>query len=145
MKKRLFLLPVLLLVLLTGCRILDGPPKEPDTTDPPPHSGVFVSEYGTLTFPGDGESIILDLDGELAAAMGLPEGKCEGTYQFMANTPPHVYEYRYDQANELHLYIDGSTYKLYNSMGTTDENTLKLRVVTKEGKSVQLLFEKARD
>lgn len=143
--KKLLLLPALLLALLAGCRIYDGPPKEPDTPEPSPHSGVFVSEYGTLTFPGDGESIVLDLDGELAAAMGLPEGKCEGSYQFMANTPPHIYEERYDQANELHLQIGGRTCRLLNSMGTTDENTLKLFVVTEEGSTIQLLFEKARD
>ena len=143
MKK--LLLPALLLVLLAGCRVLDGPPKKPETPEPSPHSGVFVSQSGTLTFPGDGESIILDLDGELAAAMGLPEGKCEGAYAFMANTPPHVYEDRYDQANELRLYIGGRTYKLYNSMGGTDKNTLELSVVTEDGKALRLLFEKARD
>ncbi|MBR5754491.1 MAG: hypothetical protein IKX97_01530, partial [Erysipelotrichaceae bacterium] len=77
---------------------LDNYPYEPDTPAPDPHTGTFVSEYGTMTFNGDGKTVVLDIDGELAGLAGLPEGKNEGTYIFLSgDLPPHgSMEIRYD-------------------------------------------------
>ena len=44
-------------------------------TAPAPHEGVFTSEHGSMTFPGDGESVIIEFDKELADCLGLPEGE----------------------------------------------------------------------
>ena len=63
-------LAALLLVLLTACTH-DGPPDS-SLPEPDPHDGVFTSAYGTMTFNGDGESIVFDFSPELAEAAGLP-------------------------------------------------------------------------
>ena len=60
-------LTVLLAVLVTACSSNDGPP-EGDTPAPPALEGVFSSELGTLSFNGDGRSIVLDLTEEFAEA-----------------------------------------------------------------------------
>ena len=134
---------MLFTILLTaGCRIYDGPPKDPGTPEPAAHVGTFVSSYGTMTFNGDGKSVTLEVSPEMAALTGLPEGKSEGTYMFMANTPPHVYEYRYDLANELHLTVGSLTVVVNNYLNATDEDTISLYMVNSEGKVEDMLFEK---
>ena len=51
--------------LFTGCSDPEEPtihinmPYEPDTPAPAPHEGVFTSEHGSMTFSGDGESVII--------------------------------------------------------------------------------------
>lgn len=49
-------------------------PYEPDTPAPAPHEGTFVSDYGTMTFNGDGESVTIDFNEDLAQRLGLPAG-----------------------------------------------------------------------
>ena len=84
----------------------DGPPKDPGTPPPMAHSGVYVSDHGSMTFNGDGKTVVVDFDAALAELSGLPEGSCEGVYAFMVNTPPHYYENRYDRASDLDIRID---------------------------------------
>ena len=136
---------VMLAAVLTGCfRIYDGPPKDDGTPEPPAHSGLFESEYGTMCFSGDGRTVTLDLGAEMAALTGLPEGKSDAEYMFMANTPPHTYEYRYDRANEFRITADGVTVLLYNRMGVTDGETISLYFV--DGDSVtDLVFRKVAE
>ena len=67
-------------------------PYEPDTPVPPPHEGRFVSGHGTMTFNGDGKTVLLDLDGELARRLGLPEGEQAASYEFRSgDLAPHGY------------------------------------------------------
>jgi hypothetical protein len=94
-----------LLAALGGCF---GPPKpenrpyEPDTPAPPPMSGTFAAEGSSMTFNGDGSTILLDLTPEFARRAGLPEGHSEGTYAFTQDLPPYGHvSVRYDTAHTL--------------------------------------------
>ncbi len=88
---------VLICTLLTavtvmmGCGVGAGShnmPYEPDTPPPAPHSGVFVSDHGTMEFNGDDKTVIADFDSELAQLLGIPEGKQELTYVFLSGNTP---------------------------------------------------------
>ena len=103
----LFVLPV----LFTGCSASEEPtvhinmPYEPDTPAPAPHEGVFTSEHGTMTFSGDGESVIIDFDKKLSDCLGLPEGKQKARYVFLSGViPPHGnMQIRYDVAHMIRI------------------------------------------
>ena len=82
-------------------------PYEPDTPAPAPHEGVFVSEHGTMTFNGDGKTVLLDFDDDLAGRLGLPAGTQTASYVFRSgNLPPHGYvDIRYDAAMTFWLQV----------------------------------------
>ena len=98
-------------VFLMGCIKREEPvlhinmPYEPDTPAPAPHEGVFTSEHGSMTFPGDGESVIIEFDKELADCLGLPEGKQKARYVFLSGEyPPHGnMQIRYDVAHMIRI------------------------------------------
>ena len=133
----------------------DNYPYEPDTPVPDPHTGLFVSEHGTMEFNGDGESILTDFDEELAELTGLPSGKQEGTYVFLSgNLPPHgSFDVRYDIAHEMNITIgdisvtidagiaseDGKTGTVGVNMVTPDRIPMLFR---KDGKVFDVIFEK---
>ncbi len=121
MKTRSVLLMILALcaAFLLSCGHTDDPP-ESDTPDPPPHDGVFVSDYGALTFNGDGESVTIAFTHELSAAVGFPDGELEGTYAFLF----HHGLFRYDKAEQFALYIEGADYSFVDIFTETDENTI---------------------
>ena len=56
-----FIITIIICLLFTGCgpKSYDGPP-DPGTPEPPYHDGSFISEYGTMTFNGDGETVYID-------------------------------------------------------------------------------------
>ena len=110
----------LLLLLLTGCG-REVPPDD-STPEPAPHSGVFTSEYGTLTFNGDGESITFDFKPELAKATGLPEGEQSGSYVFLFQHG----QWRYDKAERFRITASNASYDFVNDFTVTDENTIAL-------------------
>lgn len=128
-------------------------PAVPDTPAPAPHSGLFVSDHGSLEFNGDGSTVIIDLDPELAELSGLPEGKQEGTYTFLSgNLPPHgSFDIRYDAAHELRITVgenssvirigtvtEGGTVQVALQMVTPESIPI---VVFKEEKPVGIVFE----
>ena len=82
-------------------------PYEPDTPAPAPHEGTFVSDHGTMTFNGDGKTVVLDLDEDLAGRLGLPAGQQQAAYEFRSgNLPPHGYvDVRYDVAMTFWLTV----------------------------------------
>ena len=100
---------------------LDNYPYEPDTPAPDPHNGVFVCEGGTMTFNGDGESIVIDFSEELAGVCNLPAGEHEGSYVFLTgNLPPHgSMPIRYDVAHELEITVtdDGKESRAVMDLG----------------------------
>ena len=109
-KKTLSLALILVTALLTitGCGgggTTANMPYEPDTPAPPNHDGVFVSDHGTMTFNGDGKTVKVDIDDELAQLMGLSTGSFEGTYVFLSGYLPPVgsVDVRYDVAHELEI------------------------------------------
>ena len=128
-------------------------PAVPDTPAPAPHSGLFVSDHGSLEFNGDGETIIIDFDPELAELSGLPEGRQEGTYTFFSGVlPPHgSFDIRYDAAHELRITAGDTSVVLDLGVVTEDGTVQKyLEMVTpetipmvlyKNGKPVPIVFE----
>ena len=163
MRRVLILLTVLALLCVSACAGggLGGRPEnlpyEPDTPAPPPHDGVFVSEAGTMTFNGDGKSIVVDFAPALAERTGVPEGPQEGRYVFVQDLPPYgSVDVRYDTAHELELFLgpeddplyirlelgyaseDGSTAAIY--IGAVTEDTIPL--LLKNDKWETVLFQK---
>lgn len=136
MKKRLAILlsALLMLCCLCACKT-EQPPKE-DTPSPPAHSGTFVSEYGTLEFDGDGESVKVSITPELAEAAGLPESEFEGKYAFTF----HHNLWRYDQAERFCLTCNDVTAELMNDFTKTNENTIAFSSPIDGGQTV--IFEK---
>ena len=133
-------------------------PKEPDTPEPPAHEGTFRSEHGSMRFPGDGESIVICFDKELAELSGLPEGECEGTYVFLSgDLPPHKsFPVRYDIAHEMEITAGGQTAVITAGLASEDGKTAQVgrNMVTPEripllflteGKNVSILFEKTEE
>ena len=97
----------LLLCACGGGHVDKNYPYEPDTPAPSPHEGTFVSEHGKMVFNGDGHSVLLDLDGDLAQRLGLPAGEQAASYEFRSgDLPPHGYvPTRYDAAMTFWLTV----------------------------------------
>lgn len=89
--------------------ILDGPPNY-DLPHVEPHNGLFVSDHGTMTFNGDGESVTVNFDKEFAEDTGLPEGEYEAKYYFYCPAAPVGWVCEYNEAHELHFIIDEEDY-----------------------------------
>ena len=134
MKKALIFLAAAAIALLTGCAT-EQPPAA-DSPEPPAHSGKFVSEYGSMTFNGDGESVTIDFLPELAEATGLPTGAANGQYVFTFQQGM----YRYDKADGFELIIGECSYSFLNNFQETNENRICV-LSPCDGKS-NLIFEK---
>ena len=133
MRKAVIFLAVAI-ALLTGCST-EQPPVA-DTPEPPAHTGTFVSEYGSMTFNGDGESVVIDFKSELANATGLPEGTVEGQYVFTFQQGM----YRYDKADSFELTVGECSYSFLNHFQETNESRICL-LSPCDDKS-ELVFEK---
>ena len=133
MKKAVILLAAAI-IFLTGCAT-EQPPAA-DSPEPPAHTGSFVSEYGSMTFNGDGESVVIDFQSELADATGLPTGAAEGQYVFTFQQGM----YRYDKADSFKLTIGECTYSFLNYFQETNEN--RICVLSPCDNKSTLVFEK---
>ncbi len=142
MKKTiLFLFAALLCLCLCACAH-ENVPYEPDTPLPPAHSGTFVSEHGTMTFSGDGESVVIDFDAYLAELTGLPEGEHAGTYVFLSGElPPNgSVPVRYDAAHELKLTVDGQSVVIGMGLAAADGKTAQVGVNVVTPERIPMLF-----
>lgn len=119
---RTLVLAVLLVFLLAACSGRDDPP-DPGTPEPPPLNGSYVSQLGTISFNGDGETVTLDLSQQLAEAMGFPAGESEGTYVFLF----HNGAWRYDAAESLRITVGDASFETLNKHGETDENAVVIQ------------------
>ena len=144
----------LLCACLCGC-VHENKPYDPGTPEPDPHDGLFASEHGSLRFNGDGKTVTLDFDEELANRAGLPAGETEGSYVFLSgDLPPHgSVEVRYDTAYELKLSAgetsavvelgepsqDGKSWHSFLGMVTPVKIPL---VVRDDAESISVVFEK---
>lgn len=91
---------------LAGCGGDNGNyPYEPDTPAPAAHDGTFVSDHGTMVFNGDGNSVVINFDDELAKLAGVETGDQSASYYFASgDLPPHGHvPVRYDTAMEFFL------------------------------------------
>ena len=129
-------LVTLMLLLLCACSEGNTPPDD-GTPEPPAHDGVFTSEYGTMTFNGDGESVVFDFTAELAEAAGLPGGEQSGTYVFLFQHG----QWRYDKAERFRIAVTDASYDFVNDFTVTDEDTIALLSPMDGGEFI--LFEKS--
>ena len=108
-----------------------------------------------MTFNGDGTSVTIDFDEELADLTDLPSGEQEGEYVFLSGDLPPVgsVDFRYDVAHEMRISAgdvssvvrvgiasdDGNTATVGTGMVTTERIPLLFDI---DGKSVTYMFEK---
>ncbi len=124
--------------LLAACGQADGPP-EADTPEPAPLEGVFVSDYGSLSFNGDGESISWDLDAEFAREGGLTAAQGQGAYVFLF----HNEEWRYDKAERFVILEGEIRAEFSNVFGRTGEAAIVLALPWDAGTEVAFVREPA--
>ena len=113
------IISVLLLFTLAACGVRETPPDD-GTPDPPPFSGAFVSEYGTMTFNGDGQSISAEFADSFAELSGLPKGKIEGSYVFLFGHG----KWRCDKAEYFRIIVGDKNYQFRNAPGVTNESAI---------------------
>ena len=121
-KKFLIILLMCILLFCTACGAKDTPPDS-SLPEPDPHNGVFTSEYGTMTFNGDGESITFDFTSEFAESTGLPGGEQNGSYVFLFQHK----QWRYDKAERFRIAVSDVSYDFINDFTVTDGNTIALQ------------------
>ena len=73
-----------------------------------------------MSFNGDGDSIVVDFSEELAKALNIQTGKCEGTYVFLFDHK----EWRYDKADTFAITINDNTSYLTNVFTQTSEDRI---------------------
>lgn len=118
--KKLWMLALTMIMLLSlAACAYDGPPRE-DTPEPAALEGTFFSGESSLTFNGDGSSIVLKIDEEMAKKTALPEGESEGTYVFLLSSG----KYRYDKAENFRILLGKTQYQFLNAHGTTNADTV---------------------
>ena len=117
---------IIICLLFAGCspKSYDGPP-DPGTPEPPFHDGIFMSEYGTMTFDGDGETVYIDFSPEYLEVLDNPPN--EETYSYVF-TWYSFGKCRYDVATEFKLYNDASDTSLNFSLYLEGEGTTKDRI-----------------
>lgn len=126
MKRQKWILMIVMLLMtafLAGCFADDSPPND-GTPAPPAHNGVFSSNYGTMTFSGDGKTVTIDFNEEFAEKVGVPAGKTECNYVFLF----HNEKYRYDKAEYFRIIIGDKNYQFNNEFGTTNETVIVIRL-----------------
>ena len=75
-----------------------------------------------MSFNGDGSRISVDFSDELTKAMGMTTGQGTGTYVFKWYNG----KYRYDDAEEFSLFIDGQHISFTTMYRQTDADTISL-------------------
>lgn len=128
--------------LLISQQTHENRPYDPGTPAPEPHSGLFVSGYGTMEFSGDGKSIVIDFSPELAELTGLPEGRSEGTYDFLSgDLPPHgSVPVRYDTAHEMRIAVGDAAAVIDMGTASEDGKTGHTGVNTVTPETIPMLF-----
>ena len=131
-KKKFLLIPLLCILLFAAaCGAKDTPPDS-SLPEPDPHNGVFASEYGTMNFNGDGESITFDFTPEFQEATGLPGGEQSGSYVFLFQHK----QWRYDKAERFRISVSDVSYDFINDFTVTDENTIALQSPINGGETI---------
>ena len=136
MKKLAMLAAAIFLLSVTSC----GKELPPDdgTPEPPALDGEFTSDYGTLTFNGDGTGITTDTTEEFEQLCGLPAGEHEGTYVFLFQNG----QWRYDKADTFRIMIGEDSYVFINNFTHTNENAVVITPI-EEGAG-EITFEKKK-
>ncbi len=125
-------------LMLMSCGYKNGPPGD-DTTWPENLAGEYTSEYGSMHFTGDGESIVVNFSEELSAALNCQTGELEGTYVFLFDHKA----WRYDKADEFDIFIGDNTYSFTNMFTQTNEDRIVL-CVPEFNDNAPISFEKVK-
>jgi hypothetical protein len=117
---------IIICFLFAGCgpKSYDGPP-DPGTPKPPSLDGIFMSEYGTMTFNGDGETVYINFSPEYLEILDNPPNEATYSYSF---TWYSFGECRYDVATEFKLHNNESDTSLNFSLYLEGEGTTKDRI-----------------
>lgn len=141
---RLTVLLSVCFLFLAGCQRPGDPnmPYEPDTPAPDPHSGTFTAEDSSMTFNGDDSTVELVVGEKLAAASGLKEGNCSGTYRFLSGDlpPGGSVPVRYDAAHEFELTVDGETMVWLLGEPDADGKTFTVGIGTVSEERIPIIF-----
>lgn len=121
-----------LLIMVAGCQKSNDAPPDPGTPEPLPLEGVFSSDYGTLTFDGDGKTVHVSLTPEYLIILDNPPNNDDYEYVFCWYSFGSC---RYDVATELYLYHLQSDTSITFSLGiNTSENRITIAYpVPKDG------------
>lgn len=109
------------MLMMMSCGYKNGPPGD-DAPWPENLDGEFASEYGSMHFTGDGESITVNFSDELSQALGCQTGELEGTYVFLFDHKA----WRYDKSDEFDISIGDSAYYFTNVFTQTNEDRIVL-------------------
>ncbi len=116
---KVLVLAAALLLCLSGCgKNYDGPP-DPGTPEPALLDGTFVCDQGRFIFNGDGKSVTVEMEGDVAEL--LPAGEAEYYFKW--------YNFglcRYDVATVLDIVKDGKSISLDVSSASETKIELKL-------------------
>ena len=107
-----------------------APVNDPSRTDavlPPAHDGVFVSDFGTMTFNGDGRSVVIDAGEYFSVITGIPCGTSEGSYRFLsaADSSGERVPVLYDRAEEFEITIGSESYVLRTGIAVNNGNAVR--------------------
>ena len=116
----MILCAALLALALVSCAG-DAPPDD-GSPAPAPLCGTFVCGGSSLSFDGDGQSVLLNVTHELSEKAGLPAGESEGTYVFLF----HNEAWRYDKAEYLRVTVGSESYELQSDFTRTCEDVVAL-------------------
>ncbi len=140
---------LILLIICVGCSHVDPNPNpgnypyEPDTPAPAAHDGNFESDHGSMRFNGDGKSVLINFDEELARLIGLPAGEQAGTYVFLSgNLPPNgSFPVRYDIAHELQLTMGDKSVVITMGIAAEDGKSGQVGVNVVTPERIPMLFD----
>ena len=101
-----------------------------------------MSDHGTMTFSGEGKSVVIDFDEELTRLTGLPKGKHEGTYVFLSgNLPPNgSFPVRYDIAHEMQIKTGKRSVEIDMGLASEDGKSGQVGVNVVTPERIPMLF-----
>ena len=151
MKKALKIVTIILLVLGVFFGLMYVLSKQekkeiyavdPNSPEPLPHDGVFTCDYGTMTFNGDGKTVILDVGSFFSSITGIPEGKSEAVYEVLDwDLPPRESRpIRYDMASQLKITIGEESYVLDIGIASDDHQSASGEPGTITDKRIPIVY-----
>lgn len=146
-KSFILLLTLVSSLFIAGCSQPSDNPPSAASPEPKSLSGTYTSEeFGSMAFNGDGQTLEIQLYGNLAEEFDLNEEIHSGTYVFKFSNGA----YRYDYADRLEIDIDGRSIILSNNHeGISDIRPTSFDLISVspsiEGVDNPLYFERVSD
>lgn len=121
----------------TACVHIDKPP---DDGSPWPENlnGVYLSDFGKLSFNGDGTSVTFELTEDFADLICMPSEQIDGTYVFLFGNK----SWRYDKAESFRLDCNEASFSFQNDFTKTCFERIVLTIPGAASESI--VFERSR-